>query len=83
MEIGFLANTAAALVQLPLTFGGRILRKLGVQVDALALSERICSGAHMVAIDQIDKRTKSIFRGLYGWNLFVASPARNLVTKKQ
>jgi len=77
MEIGFLANTAAALVQLPLALGGRLLRKLGVQVDALALSERICSGARMAAIDRIDKKTKSIFRGLYGWNLFVAAPVRN------
>jgi SAM-dependent methyltransferase len=77
MEIGFLANTAAALVQLPLTLGGRILRKLGVHVDALALSERICSRARMAAIDRIDQKTKSIFSGLYGWNLFVASPTGN------
>jgi 2-polyprenyl-3-methyl-5-hydroxy-6-metoxy-1,4-benzoquinol methylase len=77
MEIGFLTNTAAALVQLPLTLGGRLLRKLGVHVDALALSERICSGARMAAIDRIDQKTKSIFSGLYGWNLFVASPTRN------
>jgi hypothetical protein len=81
MEIGFLANTVAALVQLPLALGGRILRKLGMQVDALALSRRICSGARMVAIDRIDKKTKSIFRGLYGWNLFVASPVRNRASK--
>ena len=78
MEIGFFANTVAALVQLPLTFGGRILRRLNVKVDAVALSARICSGARMAAIDQIDRRTKRIFRGLYGWNLFVAAPARNL-----
>jgi len=83
MEIGFLANTAAALVQLPLALGGRILRKLGVNVDALALSERICSGARMAAIDQIDQKTKPIFRWLYGWNLFVASPARNRLTNTQ
>jgi SAM-dependent methyltransferase len=76
MEIGFFANTTAALVQLPLALCGRILRKLGLEVDALALSERICSGARMAAIDRIDRRTKPIFRGLYGWNLFVASPAR-------
>jgi 2-polyprenyl-3-methyl-5-hydroxy-6-metoxy-1,4-benzoquinol methylase len=83
MEIGFLANTTAALVQLPLALGGRILRKLGVQVDALSLSERICSGARMAAIDRIDQNTKSIFSGLYGWNLFVASPVRNRLTKTQ
>lgn len=81
MEIGFFANTAAALVQLPLALIGRILRKLGANVDALALSERICSGARMAAVDQIDQKTKSIFRGLYGWNLFVASPVRNRPTK--
>jgi 2-polyprenyl-3-methyl-5-hydroxy-6-metoxy-1,4-benzoquinol methylase len=83
MEIGFFANTVAAAVQLPLALSGRLLRKLGVNVDALALSEQICSGARMLAIDRIDQKTKSIFRGLYGWNLFVASPARNPVTKKQ
>ncbi len=81
LEIGFLANTVAALVQLPLALGGRMLRKLGVQVDALGLSERICSGARMAAIDRIDQKTKSIFRGLYGWNLFVASPVRNRSSK--
>jgi len=81
LEIGFLANTVAALVQLPLALGGRMLRKLGVQLDALGLSERICSGARMAAIDRIDQKTKSIFRGLYGWNLFVASPVRNRSSK--
>jgi 2-polyprenyl-3-methyl-5-hydroxy-6-metoxy-1,4-benzoquinol methylase len=83
MEIGFLTNTAAALVQLPLTLGGRILRKLGVHVDALALCERICSRARMTAIDRIDQKTKSIFSGLYGWNLFVASPTRNRTIKSR
>jgi 2-polyprenyl-3-methyl-5-hydroxy-6-metoxy-1,4-benzoquinol methylase len=81
IEIGFFANTVAAVVQLPLALSGRILRKLGVNVDALALSERICSGTRMAAIDRIDKKTKSIFRGLYGWNLFVASPVRNRAMK--
>jgi SAM-dependent methyltransferase len=77
MEIGFFANTAAALVQLPLTLGARILRKLGMHVDALPLSERICSKARMAAIDRFDQRTKLLFDGLYGWNLFVASPRRH------
>ena len=81
MQIGFFANTAAALVQLPLALSGRIFRKLGVNVDALALSERICSGARMAAINRIDQKTKSVFGGLYGWNLFVASPVRNRVAK--
>ncbi len=56
-------------------------RYMRVQVDALGLSERICSGARMAAIDRIDQKTKSIFRGLYGWNLFVASPVRNRSSK--
>lgn len=77
MEIGFLTNTVAALVQLPLALGGRVLRKLGANVDALALSERICSKARMATIDGIDRKTKSIFHGLYGWNLIVASPTRS------
>jgi 2-polyprenyl-3-methyl-5-hydroxy-6-metoxy-1,4-benzoquinol methylase len=74
MAIGFFANTFSAFVQLPLTLGGRVLRKLGFTVDAVALSQRICSGARMTAMDRIDQKTKSIFRGLYGWNLFVAVP---------
>jgi hypothetical protein len=83
MEIGFLANTAAALVQLPLALGGRILRKFGAHLDALALSERICSKARMAAIDRIDQKTKSIFRDLYGWNLFVAAPTRSRTIDKK
>ena len=83
MEIGFLANTAAALVQLPLALGGRILRKFGAHLDALALSERICSKARMAAIDRIDQKTKSIFRDLYGWNLFVAAPTRSRTIDKE
>jgi hypothetical protein len=74
MEIGFFVNTAAALVQLPLTFGGRVLRKLGLNVDAAGLSERICSGRRMTALDALDRKTKAIFAPLYGWNLFVATP---------
>ena len=74
MEIGFFVNTAAALVQLPLTFGGRVLRKLGLNVDAAGLSERICSGRRMTALDALDRKTKAILAPLYGWNLFVATP---------
>ena len=82
MEIGFLVNTVAAVVQLPLGFGGRMLRKLGANVDALGLAEKICSGERMAAIDRIDQRTKSFFRGLYGWNLFVAAPRREGTTNR-
>jgi 2-polyprenyl-3-methyl-5-hydroxy-6-metoxy-1,4-benzoquinol methylase len=74
MEIGFFVNTAAALVQVPLTFGGRVLRKMGVKVDAASLSDRICSGRRMTALDALDRKTKAIFAPLYGWNLFVATP---------
>jgi 2-polyprenyl-3-methyl-5-hydroxy-6-metoxy-1,4-benzoquinol methylase len=43
MAIGFFANTVAALVQLPLTFGGRLLRKAGLNVDAAGLAHRIAA----------------------------------------
>jgi len=76
MAIGFFANTAAALVQLPLTLGGRILRKMGIKVDAEGLLHRICSGNRMAAIDKLDQKTKAFFSPLYGWNLFVATPVR-------
>src|SRR5258708_5569137 len=72
LQIGFFANTLAALVQLPLTLGGRMLRKLGITVDAAGLSERICSGRLMAMMDNLDHRTKSFLGGLYGWNLLVA-----------
>jgi len=73
MEIGFFANTFAALVQLPLTFGGRISRSLGIQVNALAISEKICNGPQASWLSLIDRHSKHIFSGLYGWNLFVIS----------
>jgi len=71
MQIGFFANTFAAMVQLPLTFGGRLLRKIGIRVDALAMSEKIINAPQSTAIDFLDRQTKPIFRQLYGWNLFV------------
>ncbi|OCK58350.1 class I SAM-dependent methyltransferase [Bradyrhizobium sp. LMTR 3] len=83
LEIGFFVNTVAALVQLPLTFAGRILRKLNVKVDAAELSARVCSGNRMAALDRLDKKTKPVFRGLYGWNLFVAVPARNFTMERR
>jgi hypothetical protein len=72
MAIGFFANTAAALVQLPLMLGARLLRKAGIKVDAAGLCEKICSRERMAAIDRLDQKTKAIFDPLYGWNLFVA-----------
>lgn len=73
MAIGFFANTFAALVQLPLTFGGRILRSFGIHVNALAISERICNGPQASFLSFMDRNSKKIFGGLYGWNLFVIS----------
>jgi 2-polyprenyl-3-methyl-5-hydroxy-6-metoxy-1,4-benzoquinol methylase len=72
MAIGFFANTAAALVQLPLTLGARLLRKAGIKVDATRLCDKICSHERMAAIDRLDRKTKAMFDPLYGWNLFVA-----------
>ena len=71
MQIGFFANTFAALVQLPLTLGGRGLRKLGLRIDALSISEKIINAPQSTVIDFLDRQTKPIFRQLYGWNLFV------------
>jgi SAM-dependent methyltransferase len=71
MQIGFFANTFAALVQLPLTLGGRALRKIGLKIDALSISEKIINAPQSTVIDFLDRQTKPIFRQLYGWNLFV------------
>jgi SAM-dependent methyltransferase len=71
MQIGFFANTFAALVQLPLTLGGRALRKIGLKIDALSISEKIINAPQSTAIDFLDRQTKPVFRQLYGWNLFV------------
>jgi SAM-dependent methyltransferase len=71
MQIGFFANTFAALVQLPLTLGGRALRKIGLKIDALSISEKIINAPQATVIDFLDRQTKPIFRQLYGWNLFV------------
>jgi hypothetical protein len=76
MAIGFFANTVAALVQLPMTLGGRLLRKIGINVDAAGLAHRICSGHRMAMVDRLDQKTKRLFVPLYGWNLFIAMPGR-------
>jgi hypothetical protein len=71
MQIGFFANNSAALIQVPLTLAGRILRKAGMKFDGLAVSERIINrvGPGMEFLD----RHTGFLRGLYGWNLFVLS----------
>jgi 2-polyprenyl-3-methyl-5-hydroxy-6-metoxy-1,4-benzoquinol methylase len=73
MQIGFFANTAAALFQVPLSLSGRILRKLGINVDALSLSERIIAKI-APSMDMLDRYTRFL-KGLYGWNLFVLAKA--------
>jgi 2-polyprenyl-3-methyl-5-hydroxy-6-metoxy-1,4-benzoquinol methylase len=76
MAIGFFANTIAALVQLPLAMGGRLLRKIGINVDAIGLAQRICSGRRMELVNSLDRKTEFIFEPLYGWNLFVVLPVK-------
>jgi 2-polyprenyl-3-methyl-5-hydroxy-6-metoxy-1,4-benzoquinol methylase len=71
MAIGFFVNTLNALVQLPTLIAGRILRKVGVPNDAASFCDRLFSGSRMAPLDRIDQATAPIFRGLYGWNLFV------------
>jgi SAM-dependent methyltransferase len=75
MAIGFFVNTFAALVQVPMALGGRILRKMGVKIDALGIARKICNSRTMNALDVLDRKTKAIFAPLYGWNLFVAVSA--------
>jgi 2-polyprenyl-3-methyl-5-hydroxy-6-metoxy-1,4-benzoquinol methylase len=69
MQIGFFANTGAALVQLPLALGGRVLRKLGGRWDALSTSDRIIATI-APSMDFLDRHSRFL-NGLYGWNLFV------------
>jgi 2-polyprenyl-3-methyl-5-hydroxy-6-metoxy-1,4-benzoquinol methylase len=71
MAIGFFANTFNALVQLPTLIAGRILRKVGVPNNAASFCDRLFSGSRMAPFDRIDRAIAPIFRGLYGWNLFV------------
>ena len=75
MQIGFFANTAAALIQLPLLLGGRLARRLGVKVDAEALAARLYGGPQAHLMELLDRRTKPLLKSLYGWNLFVLEKA--------
>jgi 2-polyprenyl-3-methyl-5-hydroxy-6-metoxy-1,4-benzoquinol methylase len=76
MAIGFFVNTFAALIQIPITLSGRILRKMGVKIDAVRITEKICDIRIMNTLDGLDRKTKAMLAPLYGWNLFVAEPAR-------
>jgi 2-polyprenyl-3-methyl-5-hydroxy-6-metoxy-1,4-benzoquinol methylase len=71
MHIGFFVNNSAALIQVPLALFGRVLRKAGVKVDAVAAAERIINRV-APAMEILDRHTRFL-RSLYGWNLFVIS----------
>lgn len=75
MEIGFFANTAYALVQIPVFGVGRILRAMGVSLPSQRILDLVCNGNVMRTLDGLDRRTKRYLHGLYGWNLFVAAPS--------
>ena len=77
MQIGFLVNTAFALIQVPALLACRVLRKFGINIDGARISSRICNETRMAALNQIDIATKPLFSSLYGWNLFVISSAGN------
>lgn len=70
MAIGPMVNTWASLVStatLP-------ARRLGLKVDRLG---GFLAGPNVMSVlDAIDQHLKRTLRGLYGWNLFVLSPAK-------
>lgn len=73
MQIGFLVNTAFALIQVPTLLAGRVLRKFKINVDGARISSRICNETRMATLNRVDVATKPLFGSLYGWNLFVIS----------
>ena len=75
MQIGFLVNTASALVQIPLYSFGRLVRAVGFAFPADKIQDIVCSKTAMGSLNKIDEKTKRYFSDLYGWNLFVATPA--------
>jgi 2-polyprenyl-3-methyl-5-hydroxy-6-metoxy-1,4-benzoquinol methylase len=75
MQIGFLVNTASALVQIPLYSFARLARATGFAFPADKIQDFVCSKTAMGGLNKIDEKTKRYFNGLYGWNLFVATPA--------
>ena len=75
MQIGFLVNTASALVQIPLYSFGRLVRVIGFAFPADKIQAFVCSKSAMGSLNKVDEKTKRYFSGLYGWNLFVATPA--------
>jgi len=75
MQIGFLVNTASALVKIPLYSFGRLVRAVGFAFPADKIQYIVCSKTAMGSLNKIDEKTKRYFSDLYGWNLFVATPA--------
>jgi len=75
MQIGFFVNTASALVQIPLYSFARLVRALGFSFPAEKIQKTICSKKVMASLNKLDEKTRRYFSGLYGWNLFVATPA--------
>ncbi|MCP3395236.1 hypothetical protein NLM27_41630 [Bradyrhizobium sp. CCGB12] len=71
MHIGVFANNTAALIQVPLTLAGRLLRKVGVNFDGVAATERITQRTAPL-MDALDRRTRFL-KDLYVWNLLVIS----------
>lgn len=75
MEIGFFANTIYALVQIPVFGVGRLLSAIGAPFPSQRILDLVCSSKIMAMLDELDRRTKRYFYGLYGWNLFVVAPS--------
>jgi 2-polyprenyl-3-methyl-5-hydroxy-6-metoxy-1,4-benzoquinol methylase len=75
MQIGFVVNTASALVQIPLYSFGRLVRVIGFSFPADKIQDFVCNKMAMGRLNKIDEKTRRYFSGLYGWNLFVATPA--------
>lgn len=73
MQIGFLVNTANAMVQIPLYTLGRLLRAVGLNFPADKIQNIVCSKKAMGSINKLDEKTRRCFNGLYGWNLFVVT----------
>jgi 2-polyprenyl-3-methyl-5-hydroxy-6-metoxy-1,4-benzoquinol methylase len=75
MQIGFLVNTANALVQIPLYSFGRLMRAVGLTFPADKIQNTVCSKKAMGSLNKLDKKTRRYFNGLYGWNLFIVAPS--------
>ncbi|MGH8230354.1 MAG: class I SAM-dependent methyltransferase [Steroidobacteraceae bacterium] len=77
IQIGFFANTSAALIQVPLAMIGRVARKSGIKLDAIGLADRIIDGPQASVMDFLDRHTSSFLKPLYAWNLFVLAKTQH------